>query len=247
MIISKEKLKKASRTNKIFDIAKCVLGVVAVFVFILGLCVLDSNTVPNWYMGIAMAVFVAILVILCVLPEIQEAMVVRATGLRRGQTVYIACPERSLSVKETTIIKVYPDNVGNPVATAEAWKLFNVETSDLYLTYEEAEQALDESIEKVCGIIKDYVGYDGDLSEGSKEKLMNYYSEYISNLTIAKTFGGRKHIDSDWLSGLAEYIMHTEKRRAIERAKKEVDEKAAREEAERREAENKKYLKDFIS
>lgn len=249
MVISKEKLNKASKVKNIFTAAKFICVIAAIAATILAYFVLDSSVIPHFYAIFLLVAFIVITGIFFHIPDMQSSAMLKAVGLSSGQTVYIACVERRPSVEETYLTGICPWDEEDPIVTAEIYKFYNVETCCLYLTHEEAQRALDESIEQLCDSIKKYIGCSDNLSDEAKAKLAEYYSQYV-RAPMSRKLDRNKYLDPDWLPGLVGYIVDAEKRKAREKAEREDKEKAALaalREAVLKAEEDKKALKGLIS
>lgn len=237
MVIPKEKLKKASRIEKAFNVAKyaCVAVDAAISALFLG--IMCSSVIPHEYAPICVAAFVGIIMFIAAIPNIQASAMLKAAGLRRFQTVYIANVDDDISVGKTEIIGLRPEDADDPVETSVSLRIGGAKTCHLYLTYEEAEQALDKSINKILDSVKTYIGYTNDFSEETKHKLMECYWGYTANRTLGKIFG-HKSSEYDWLDDFAEYVAGVEAE--IECSSLEYTE-------EHKKDRNKELLRSFVS
>ena len=255
MVITEEKLNKSARAEKCVNVFEAVYWLVSVSSLIASIYTMsESDTLTRASLSYA-GVFVATLLLSCFLPDIKTAAKLGAVGLKRGQTVYIACPEISLDVEETEITNIHPLNSSNPLSILEPLHLCPlsinlVGTANLFLTREEAQEALNESIDNICNEVQSYAGCEEPLTNEAKHKVMNGYLEYMSNRMLAKSFGGRKYVDPDWLSGLAEYIWSSEiQLQATAASKKAAEEEALEKERilNENKCKHKEFLKSFIS
>ena len=208
MVIPKEKLKKASRIEKVFNVAKyaCVALDAAISALFIG--IMCSSVIPHGFASICVSAFVGILMFIATIPDIQASAMLKAVGLSRFQTVYIAKVDSSISVEKTEIIGLRPENIDDPVETSVSLRIGGVETRHLYLTYEEAERVLNESINQILNSVKAYIGYTGHLSEEARLNLMECYSGYTASRTLGEIFGLKS--ETDWLDGFAEYVASVE-------------------------------------
>lgn len=173
MIISNDKIKKMEKAEKVANkIAQALL--LCFFVSIIVAFAHEETNTACFYASIAVAVFAAMVIIAgCV---VEPRCLLRFVGLKRGQKLY-AISYWDLSIVEAKAVEIDLNNIDRLVSITKFPT--NPLHRDIYLTKREAEGALSWFLECLYRDVKNYVGFEGILSESAKEELREGFMRYM--------------------------------------------------------------------
>lgn len=211
MNISSKKIKKTLAAKRVFAAAQVVLTLHASAVLVFIFYNMITETVSIWPSILIDFAGIVSVLLLFNIPNLSNRAAIKAMGFSYGQVLYVANLRISADVERVEVIGVNPYNKDEPVEITPAERCLLPCYSDyLFLTYEEARERLDKEIKDMIKSVKNYAGYEGELSKEDEAKILRHYSRFVKTVAWSVLLIKDSYHNPTWLAKFMDYIKASE-------------------------------------